>query len=156
MTRCNMYGFLPGDEARFTIYTRKLIDTKQRGQFHGRRMMRHCPISPATLCTFVMGLSLPLVALSAPGVPGPCAQIVNACKSAGFVLGDVRQGYGLWMDCVRPIMNGAVQPTNADKPLPQVPSDVVAACRQRNPNFGEHERNAQRPQNPANPPNTPQ
>lgn len=68
---------------------------------------------------------------------GPCEQIVAACTSAGFVKGDYKQGYGLWVDCVDPIMRGTPQPAKADKPLPAVSSNVVAACKQKRPNFGE-------------------
>jgi hypothetical protein len=96
--------------------------------------MRHSQISPAMLCTLAVGLALPWAARSAEG---PCAQIVSACKNAGFVKGDAKQGYGLWRDCVDPIMRGSKQPANADKPLPSVSPQVVAACKQKHPNFGE-------------------
>jgi len=69
--------------------------------------------------------------------PGPCDQIVAACKSSGFVEGKYEQGFGLWVDCIDPIMKGAKQPAKADKPLPTVSSDTVAACRKLHPNFGE-------------------
>lgn len=67
----------------------------------------------------------------------PCEQIANACKSAGFVDGDYQKGYGLWVDCIDPIMQGAKQPAKAIKPLPSVSPQVVAACKQKNPTFGE-------------------
>jgi hypothetical protein len=92
--------------------------------------MRHLP-------TLAIGLALPLAAHSAGGPPPPCEQIVAACLNAGFVKGDARAGYGLWADCVDPIMRGSQQPPRADKPLPAVPPDVVAACRQIRPGFGE-------------------
>ncbi len=76
-------------------------------------------------------------AQSTDKAPGPCKQIVEACKSAGFVAGEHKQGSGLWADCVSPIMRGAPQPAKADKPLPTVAADVVAACKQARPNFGE-------------------
>lgn len=104
--------------------------------------MQKSLISRATLCGIVVGLALPMVARSAEHGPGSCEQIVEACKSAGFVQGDARLGYGLWRDCIDPIVRGTPQPPNADKPLPSVTPELVAACRQRHPNFGEHEKAA--------------
>jgi hypothetical protein len=76
----------------------------------------------------------------APGQPvsrrdGPCAQIAAACEQAGFVRNGARTGVGIMMDCIRPIMMGA-QGVQGTKPLPQIDQQVVAACKQRNPNFG--------------------
>jgi hypothetical protein len=73
---------------------------------------------------------------------GPCEEIESACKSAGFVQGDAKQGNGLWVDCVDPIMQGAKQPAKATKPLPSVSADVVSACKQKNPKFGEGHKQA--------------
>jgi len=97
--------------------------------------MRSIPISPAKLCTLVVGFTLSLAAQSA--APGPCDQIKATCKSAGFVEGDYKQGYGLWVDCIDPIMQGKTQPKKADKPLPSVAPSLIAACKQKHPNFGE-------------------
>jgi hypothetical protein len=99
--------------------------------------MRHVLTSAAKLCRLAIGLALPLAAQSAGGPPGPCEQVVAACMNAGFVKGDARAGFGLWTDCIDPIMRGVPQPPRADKPLPAVPPDMVAACRQIRPNFGE-------------------
>ncbi len=99
--------------------------------------MRSMPIDFAKLCILVAGFALPLAAHSAEPAPGPCDQIKTACKSAGFVEGDYQQGYGLWVDCVDPIMQGKKQPPKADKPLPSVDPALVAACKQKHPNFGE-------------------
>ena len=101
--------------------------------------MQNLLISRAKFPSLVLGFALPIAAQSADVAPGPCEQIVEACKSAGFVKGDARQGYGLWRDCIDPIMRGAPQPPNADKQLPPVSPELVAACKQRHPNFGEHE-----------------
>lgn len=98
--------------------------------------MRHILNLPATLCTLLGGLALPLAALSADKAPGPCQQIVAACKNAGFVEGDYKLGYGLHVDCINPIMRGTKQPPKADKPLPSVSPGLVAACKQKHPNFG--------------------
>jgi hypothetical protein len=113
--------------------------------------MRYSPVSSVTLCTLAVGLALPLVALSVQAAPGPCGQIVAACEGAGFVKGDAREGFGLWRDCIDPIMRGAPQPPNADKPLPGVPPDLVAACRQAHPDFGEGHRHAPPPAAPPPP-----
>jgi hypothetical protein len=68
---------------------------------------------------------------------GPCAQIRMACEQAGFVQGGARGGNGLQIDCVRPIMQGVPQPPNAIRPAPPVDPQLVAACRARNPRFGQ-------------------
>jgi len=102
--------------------------------------MRHTLISRASICTLVVGLALPMAAHAANQAnpaPGPCQQIVAACKNAGFVEGDFKKGYGLHVDCINPIMSGTPQPPKADKPLPAISPQVVAACKQKNPKFGE-------------------
>lgn len=96
------------------------------------------------LCATV-GLIVP--ALASAAAPGPCEQIVVACTNAGFVKGDAREGYGLWVDCIDPLMRGTPQPHKADKPLPAVPPELIAACRQKHPDFGEGKKAA-----PAAPP----
>jgi hypothetical protein len=78
----------------------------------------------------------PASAQSAPDRVGPCAQITAACKQAGFVPNGAKTGVGIIVDCVRPIMVGTPQQVQGVKPLPQVDPQVVAACKQRNPNFG--------------------
>ena len=112
--------------------------------------MRSIPISPAKLCTLVVGFTLSLAVQSAEPAPGPCDQIKAACKSAGFVEGDYKLGYGLWVDCIDPIMRGTGQPAKADKALPAVNPDLVAACRQKHSNFGEGKKAPPPP--PANTP----
>ena len=106
-------------------------------------------ISRATQCRIVLGLALALGALSAEATPTPCQQIVAACKSSGFVVGDVKQGFGLWADCINPIVRGTTPPANTDKPLPVISPDVVAACKQQDPAFGQHRRAAPPPPPPA-------
>ena len=68
---------------------------------------------------------------------GPCQEIAAACRGAGFVPGGARTGEGIVVDCIRPIMLGTAQPRRATKPVPQVDPQVVAACKARNPNFGQ-------------------
>ncbi len=68
---------------------------------------------------------------------GPCLQIRAACEQAGFAQGAAREGNGIVVDCVRPIMLGTPQPRRASLPLPQVDPQLVDACKARNPGFGE-------------------
>lgn len=70
------------------------------------------------------------------GAPGPCKQIAEACKSAGFIKGDWKNGDGLWRDCVNPIVQGQTTVPGATKPLPTVDAGVVAACKAKHPKFG--------------------
>jgi hypothetical protein len=58
-----------------------------------------------------------------------CAEIRSACQAAGFVPGGAPSGTGLKDDCMDPILEGAPQPRNAAKPLPQVDAQLVAECR---------------------------
>jgi len=77
-------------------------------------------------------------AANAPAKPSrPCDEIFRACKSAGFIVGDYKEGNGLWGDCVVPIMRGTGQPSSAKVPLPQVSAETVAACKAKRPDFGE-------------------
>jgi hypothetical protein len=68
---------------------------------------------------------------------GPCAEILATCEQAGFVRGGARMGNGLQIDCVRPIMAGTSQRPQSGKPLPNVNAELVAACKARNPHFGQ-------------------
>jgi|SRR5579859_3021157 len=68
---------------------------------------------------------------------GPCKEIKEACEKAGFVKGEAKEGYGLWADCIDPIMKGTRQPSNTKKPLPAVGVDLVNACKAKHPNFGQ-------------------
>lgn len=85
------------------------------------------------LCT-VLFSSAALADGAAP--EGPCKQIKDACTNAGFIKGDAKDGKGLWMDCVDPLMQG----TTAKKsvlPLPTVDPAVVTACKAKHPKFGQ-------------------
>jgi len=92
--------------------------------------MRYMLTSAATCGALVVALALPFAAQSAEKAPGPCEQIVAACKNAGFVQGAYNKGYGLVQDCVDPIMGRTKQPAKASKPLPSVSLELVAACKQ--------------------------
>ena len=75
--------------------------------------------------------SLLVVGLLSPSIAQPtapaCAQIAEACKKAGFA-----PGAGIGSDCVQPIMAAQQKPN-----LPQIDPQVVATCKQQNPNFGK-------------------
>jgi lipoprotein-anchoring transpeptidase ErfK/SrfK len=68
---------------------------------------------------------------------GPCQQIRAACEGAGFVQGAARDGIGLQIHCIMPIMQARPQPPNARRPLPKVDPQLVAACQGRNARFGQ-------------------
>jgi hypothetical protein len=120
---------LPGNEPPFKIESAVSLNRNIK--------MLHILNSPATLCALIVGYALSLAAQSAEQAPAACEQIVAACTNAGFVRGDYQKGYGLWTDCVNPIVRGTKQPAKADKPLPSVSPELVAACKQASPSFGE-------------------
>jgi hypothetical protein len=98
---------------------------------------------PLTLVSLFVVLALPVQptptqAAATQAVPWhPCARITAACTQAGFVPGGAKMGLGMAADCIRPIMFGTPQRTQATKTLPQIDPQVVAACKERNPNFGK-------------------
>jgi hypothetical protein len=67
----------------------------------------------------------------------PCARIRAACNQAGFVRRGATSGRDIMLDCIRPIMTETPQRKQATKALPQIDPLVVAACRERYPNFGK-------------------
>ena len=68
--------------------------------------------------------------------PGPCKEIANACRNAGFIKGDWKKGDGLWRDCVDPIMQGKTTAPGATKPLPAVDAGLVSSCKAKHPKYG--------------------
>ena len=68
---------------------------------------------------------------------GPCRQIRAACLNAGFIQGAAREGIGLQIHCIMPIMQGRAQPPTAQRPLPKVDPQIVADCAARNARFGQ-------------------
>ena len=77
-------------------------------------------------------------AFAAGGDTDPnCQKLVHACQKAGFVLGGADRGIGLYADCTDPIVRGGPQPKNAKKKLPKVDAKALAACKQKNPGWGE-------------------
>src|SRR5271169_953798 len=98
--------------------------------------MRQMLIPIGTLGLLGVGLA---AALAAPAVRDnrPCDQITAACRGAGFAPGSARGGAGLQVDCIEPIMQGTDQRPQASKLLPEVDQQLVAACKARNPKFGQ-------------------
>jgi len=85
----------------------------------------------------------------------PCARIRDACLAAGFTQGGARQGTGLQVDCVRPIMEGTAQPGKASNPLPLVDPQVVAACTAAKARFGSGPTQSPQPQDQQSPGSVP-
>jgi hypothetical protein len=88
------------------------------------------------LVSFLVTLLLTEATQSAPTQPvpwHPCAKIAQACTRAGFVPNGAKSGLGIMSDCIRPIMLG----TPKSQALPQIDSQIVAACKEREPNFGK-------------------
>ena len=99
------------------------------------------------LYSIVFGLGTCLLAQPAMSQE-PCQKIKTACANAGFVQGGLKNGSGLWQDCVSPILNGTAQPRRASKPLPEVDPKLVAACNQQNPSFGNPKSRSEQPNQP--------
>ena len=76
-----------------------------------------------------------MLVLSSAAAQDPCDQILAACTQAGFVRGGGREGLGLGVDCVLPIMQGRRTANRGTRALPQVDPEVVAACKTANPGF---------------------
>lgn len=84
-------------------------------------------------------LSFTVVSHAAVKAPH-CKAIVEACKAAGFKSDDWKNGDGLWVHCINPILG---KPANAKAPalksgmtVPTVAASDVQACLSENPNFG--------------------
>src|SRR5258708_9807063 len=116
--------------------------------------MSKTPMRIAAICQIIMALAGATAAHAQAA--GPCREIMAACREAGFTQGGARTGDGIVVDCVRPIMLGAAQPRRATKPLPQIDPQMVAACKARNPDFGQPNRapNDAAPRSPPPPAGT--
>lgn len=101
-----------------------------------KSVIRHLGIPLGLLYALFMGLGVPSASQPAPA-QGPCAQIIAACQAAGFVQGAAKAGKGLQVDCVEPIMQGKAAESNSSQPLPTIDPKIVAACKARNPKFGQ-------------------
>jgi lipoprotein-anchoring transpeptidase ErfK/SrfK len=87
-----------------------------------------------TVVLFAVAMATPMVAAVAQE-QGACGQIRAACMAAGFVQGAGRDGIGLQVHCMMPIMLARPQPASARKPLPQVSPQLVADCRTTSARF---------------------
>jgi arylsulfatase A-like enzyme len=72
---------------------------------------------------------------SQPAISPACLQIDAACREAGFTLGGAHSGAGIMVNCLRPIVEGTAPPQNSSKPLPQIDSETISACRASIPDF---------------------
>jgi lipoprotein-anchoring transpeptidase ErfK/SrfK len=89
-----------------------------------------------TLGLLVLGLAATVTTAAAQN-QGPCRQIRLACEGAGFTQGAAREGVGLQVHCIIPIMQTRAQPPTARRPLPRVDPQLVADCQASNPGFGQ-------------------
>jgi lipoprotein-anchoring transpeptidase ErfK/SrfK len=92
--------------------------------------------SIGVLGLLVCGMMAPSVT-AAIADQGPCGQVRAACQGAGFVQGAAREGIGLQIHCIIPIMQARAQPPTARRPLPKVSPQLVADCKATNPRFGQ-------------------
>ena len=93
-------------------------DISNQVQKHLNEQLRQLGIAPSAR-TGVNGVSA-----------NPCVQIAKACKDAGFAK-NTRNS-----DCMYPLVQGKPQPETAAIPLPHVDPQVIAGCKQIDPNFG--------------------
>jgi N-acetylglucosamine-6-sulfatase len=93
------------------------------------------------ILAIVMGLAACSVSQLAVG-QSACKRIRRACINAGFAQGGLKSGNGLWQDCIDPILKGSAQRRKASKQLPQLDPQLVAACKQQDPNFGNPKRHS--------------
>ncbi len=98
--------------------------------------MHRAKKSIGTLGLLIVGMAAPFTDAAAQD-RGPCRQIREVCQGAGFVQGAARQGVGLQIHCIVPIMQARPQPPTARKPLPKVNPQLVANCKASNPRFGQ-------------------
>ena len=96
-------------------------------------------ISVGRVGLLIFGVVAPITSAAAEE-QGPCKQIRAACLNAGFIQGAAREGIGLQIHCIMPIMQGRAQPPSAQRPLPKVDPQIVADCTARNARFGQPQR----------------
>jgi len=96
----------------------------------------------------LLGMAVPMTSAIAQD-QGPCAQIRAACLGAGFVQGAAREGIGLQVHCIMPIMHASAQPPTARRPLPRVDPQLVADCRARSGRFARFGPQSDAPTQPA-------
>jgi lipoprotein-anchoring transpeptidase ErfK/SrfK len=97
--------------------------------------MRQIPAFLGMIGLATLGIAASVGVASAQG-HGACRQITSACQDAGFVQGAARDGVGLYMHCVAPIVQGSAQPSSARRPLPKVDAQLAADCKASRSLFG--------------------
>jgi lipoprotein-anchoring transpeptidase ErfK/SrfK len=93
----------------------------------GTKTMRQMRLSLGTF-VLVFAIAAPMATAAAQG-QWACGQIRAACMNAGFMPGAAREGIGLQVHCIVPIMQGQAQPWRARRPLPKVSPQLVADCK---------------------------
>ena len=89
-------------------------------------------------CLAVLAVSaLAAGPLQAQKAQAPCQELRAACQRAGFTAGGAKEGAGILIDCIAPIIGGTAQRPKAKKPLPQIDLQIVEACKAANPSFGQ-------------------
>jgi len=100
------------------------------------------------------GLNLPILSNQSDVVKGckaeqedidnrgdDCHTIAAACEASFFVLGKSKEGYGLWRNCINPIVQGLTEEdVNNLKPgmtIPKVPASMITACKATYSMFGK-------------------
>jgi hypothetical protein len=105
------------------------------GRTLGKGIVRATTITLTLVGLLFTGVfSLSLAQPTQPVPWHPCAKIAQACTRAGFVPNGAKSGLGIMSDCIRPIMLGTTK--QQATALPQIDPQIVAACKERNPNFG--------------------
>ena len=94
---------------------------------------------------FLSAISATVFAAGKGGQPPPtepnCLAVYNACSGAGYIVGDAKEGNGLWRDCVTPLMTGnpPPKPPPAGVTLPAKTPQLaqqIATCHKNHPKFG--------------------
>jgi hypothetical protein len=78
----------------------------------------------------ILCAAISLMAAKPVRAQAPCEQVRTACKNAGFVQGGPI-GSRLVIDCFNPLVFGEKPPRGLSRPLPQIATELAAACRQR-------------------------
>ena len=98
--------------------------------------MRQARVQIRSLGLVVLGLVVMVTTTQAQNQPA-CRQIRLVCEGAGFTQGAARDGVGLQVHCIMPIMQARAQPPTARRPLPRISPQLVADCEASNPSFGQ-------------------
>jgi mono/diheme cytochrome c family protein len=98
--------------------------------------MRQARVQVRSLGLVVFGMMVMVTTTQAQNQLA-CRQIRLVCEGAGFTQGAARDGVGLQVHCIMPIMQARAQPPTARRPLPRVSPQLVADCEASNPSFGQ-------------------